>query len=386
MNTFIPYGKQSISKKDIEMVVDVLSSDWLTTGPSVAGFEKALKEYCGADYAIVVCNATAALHLAYLALGVGKGDVVWTSPNTFLSTANAALMCGAQVDFVDVDPETYNMSVGILEHKLADAKNNNCLPRVVVPVHFAGQSCDMKRIYELSLEYGFKIVEDAAHAIGGGYLNKPVGSCQYSDITIFSFHPVKIITTGEGGALLTNDKKMADKISLLRGHGMTRDEVLMDKKSEGAWYYQMIDLGYNYRITDIQCALGLSQMSNLDAFVAKRHAIREKYDQLLADVPGVTIPKHSSGVYSALHLYPIQVPESRRLAVFNGLREQKIGVNVHYIPVYLQPFYKNLGFKEGYCPNAEAYYHSAISLPMFPGLDDIQIEYVVSQVKAALLA
>jgi UDP-4-amino-4,6-dideoxy-N-acetyl-beta-L-altrosamine transaminase len=386
VSSYIPYGKQSISNEDINAVVDVLSSDWLTTGPNVTGFEGALKEYCGTNYVIVVCNATAALHLAYLALDVGEGDVVWTSPNTFLSTANAALMCGAQVDFVDVDPETYNMSVENLEQKLINAKNNNCLPKVVAPVHFAGQSCDMRRIHELSLEYDFNIVEDAAHAVGGEYLNQPVGSCQYSDITIFSFHPVKIITTGEGGALLTNDKNLGDKISLLRGHGMTRDDALMDKKSEGAWYHQMIDLGYNYRITDIQCALGLSQMSNLDAFVSKRHAICEKYDQLLANVSGVTIPKQSSYAHSALHLYPIQVPNSKRRVVFDHLRGQKIGVNVHYIPVYLQPFYRNLGFKEGYCPNAEAYYHSAISLPMFPGLDDIQIEYVVSQVKAALLA
>ena len=373
---FIPYGRQNISEDDITAVVEALQSDFLTQGPAVESFEDVVKQYCGVRHGFAVANATCALHLAYLALDVGCGDIVWTSPNTFLSTANAALMCRADIDFVDICPETYNMSVDKLEQKLIEAKNTGKLPKVVAPVHFAGQSCDMKKIWQLSQDYGFAIVEDAAHAIGGKYLDKPVGSCEYSDITIFSFHPVKIITTAEGGMLTTNSDKLAAKISSLRTHGMTRDPGLMTKESEGPWFYQMLDLGYNYRITDLQCALGLSQFKRLDDIVSKRHEILDKYRNLLGDKADVVIPEQAEYSYSGLHLYPVQVPKEKRLEVFEYLRNNNIGVNIHYIPVYLQPYYEKLGFKKGYCPNAESYYQSAISLPMYPDLTDGQIEHV----------
>ncbi len=373
---FIPYGRQNISEDDISAVVETLRSDFLTQGPAVTSFENAIKQYCDVKHGFAVANATCALHLAYLALDVGTGDIVWTSPNTFLSTANAALMCGADIDFVDICPKTYNMSVGKLEQKLLDAKKIGKLPKVVAPVHFAGQSCDMKKISQLSQEYGFAIVEDAAHAIGSKYLGKPVGSCEYSDITIFSFHPVKIITTAEGGMLTTNSDELAAKISSLRTHGMTRDPELMTKESDGPWFYQMLDLGYNYRITDLQCALGLSQFARLDSIVSKRHDILNKYKRLLTGKLGVVIPEQSEFSYSGLHLYPIQVPKEKRLEVFKHLRDCNIGVNVHYMPVYLQPYYEKLGFKIGYCKNAESYYESAISLPMYPDLTDEQIKYL----------
>ncbi|WP_395167154.1 UDP-4-amino-4,6-dideoxy-N-acetyl-beta-L-altrosamine transaminase [Francisella salimarina] len=381
---FIPYGRQNISDEDIQAVIDILKSDFLTQGPAVNQFEDAVARYCGAKYAFAVSNATCALHLAYLALGVGKGDIVWTSPNTFLATANATIMCGADVDFVDICPKTYNMSVECLERKLIEAKKIGRLPKVVAPVHFAGQSCDMQQIHLLSKEYGFSIVEDAAHAIGGKYLDKPIGSCKYSDIAIFSFHPVKIVTTAEGGMLMTNSSELAAKIGLLRTHGMTRDESLMTKESEGPWYYQMINLGYNYRITDMQCALGLSQISRLDEFVAKRHAILRKYEELLSDCSEVVLPHQFDKSYSGLHLYPIVVPANKRRVVFEYLRNNDIGVNVHYIPAYLQPYYQKMGFKKGYCSNAEAYYNGAISLPMYPDLTDEQIGYVCDKVKEAL--
>jgi len=381
---FIPYGRQNISADDVGAVVEVLQSDFLTQGPTVAAFEGAVKDYCGVMSAFAVANATCALHLAYLALDVGSGDIVWTSPNTFLSTANAAVMCGASVDFVDICPETYNMSVDKLADKLAIAKEHGKLPKVVAPVHFAGQSCDMKKIHELSKEYGFAIVEDAAHAIGGRYLDNPIGSCEYSDITIFSFHPVKIITTAEGGMLTTNSDKLANKIALLRTHGMTRDESLMTKESEGPWYYEMTELGYNYRITDLQCALGLSQMQRLDSLVAKRHEVLTKYVTLLSNDSRVTLPYQSSDSYSGLHLCPIQVATKDRKRIFEHLRESGIGANVHYMPVHLQPYYANMGFKKGYCPNAEKYYSSAISIPMYPDLTDGQIQYVVDRIKEVL--
>jgi len=380
----IPYGRQNISQSDIDAVIETLQSDWLTQGPAVTAFENALKSHCTSQYAVAVCNATAALHLAYLSLEIGKGSLVWTSPNTFLSTANAALMCGADIDFVDICPKTYNMSVEALIEKLQKADKEGRLPSLVVPVHFAGQSCDMAEIHKLSIKYGFKIVEDAAHAIGGKYLDKPIGNCKYSDITIFSFHPVKIITTAEGGALLTNNKDLFDKISLLRTHGMTRDPEKMNKPSEGAWYYQMVDLGYNYRITDIQCALGLSQMKRLEEFVNKRHSVRNQYESLFSNIEDVIVPYQSTDSYSSLHLYPVQVGKDKRKEIFDILRASQIGVNVHYFPVHLQPYYRRLGFYEGYCPNAENYYHSAISLPMYPDLTQNQIEYVATKLKEAL--
>ncbi|AXA33392.1 UDP-4-amino-4,6-dideoxy-N-acetyl-beta-L-altrosamine transaminase [Francisella adeliensis] len=381
---FIPYGRQNISEDDITAVVETLKSDFLTQGPAVTLFEDAIKQYCGVKHGFAVANATCALHLAYLALDIGKGDIVWTSPNTFLSTANAALMCGADVDFVDICPKTYNISVKKLEQKLIEAKKTGKLPKVVAPVHFAGQSCDMKEIWQLSQEYGFAVVEDAAHAIGGKYLDKPVGSCEYSDITIFSFHPVKIITTAEGGMLTTNSNELSTKISSLRTHGMTRDSKLMTKESEGPWFYQMLDLGYNYRITDLQCALGLSQFTRLDIIVSKRHEILGKYRKLLSDKAGVIIPEQAEYSYSGLHLYPIQVPKEKRLEIFEHLRASNIGVNVHYIPVYLQPYYEKLGFNKGYCPNAESYYESAISLPMYPDLTDEQIKYICEKLLEVL--
>lgn len=381
---FIPYGRQNISVEDIEAVVDTLKSDFLTQGPAVNQFENAIATYCGVKHAFAVANATCALHLAYLALDVGIGDIVWTSPNTFLATANAALMCGADMDFVDICPRTYNISVEALKNKLIEAKKIGKLPKVVTPVHFAGQSCDMQQIHLLSKEYGFSIVEDAAHAIGGKYMDIPIGSCQYSDITIFSFHPVKIITTAEGGMLTTNCDKLAQKISLLRTHGMTREESLMTKESEGPWYYEMIGLGYNYRITDMQCALGLSQMSRLDDFVAKRHAVLRKYEELLSDCSEVVLPYQFDKNYSGLHLYPIVVSADKRKKVFEFLRDNGIGVNVHYIPVYLQPYYQKLAFEKGYCPNAEAYYNGAISLPMYPDLADEQIVYICNKLREAL--
>ena len=381
---FIPYGRQNISAEDIEAVVETLKSNFLTQGPAVIKFEESIAKYCNVKHTFAVANATCALHLAYLALGVGKGDIIWISPNTFLSTANAALMCGADVDFVDICLKTYNMSVEALEKKLIEAKTIGKLPKVVAPVHFAGQSCDMQRIYELSKEYDFAIVEDAAHAVGGRYIDKPIGSCQYSDITIFSFHPVKIITTAEGGMLTTNCDKLAQKISLLRTHGMTRDESLIIKEIEGPWYYEMIDLGYNYRITDMQCALGLSQMSRLDEFVAKRHVVMDKYKELMSDCKEVILPHQFEKSYSGLHLFPVVVPANKRRKVFEHLRDNGVGVNVHYIPVYLQPFYQKLGFKQGYCKNAESYYYGAISLPMYPDLTSDQIKFICDKLRYAL--
>lgn len=382
--SFIPYGRQNISQEDIDAVVETLQSDFLTQGPAVIDFENAVSQYCDVKYSFAVANATCALHLAYLALGVGKGDTVWTSPNTFLSTANAALMCGADIDFVDICPKTYNMCIGKLEKKLIEAEKQDKLPKVVTPVHFAGQSCNMKKIWELSQQYGFSIVEDAAHAVGGSYLDKKIGSCQYSDITIFSFHPVKILTTAEGGMLTTNSAKLAQKISMLRTHGMTRDASLMTKRSEGPWYYQMLELGYNYRITDLQCALGLSQLKRIDELVANRHRVLKKYESLLGGDNRVILPYQADFSYSGLHLYPIHVAKEKRLEIFEYLRASQIGVNVHYIPVYLQPYYQSLGFEEGYCPVAEDYYKGAISLPMFPDLTDDQIEYVVEKLLEVL--
>ncbi|APS82263.1 UDP-4-amino-4,6-dideoxy-N-acetyl-beta-L-altrosamine transaminase [Piscirickettsia salmonis] len=382
---FIPYGRQNISAQDIESVKEVLLSDWLTQGPAVKRFEATIKNYCGSQYAIAVCNATAALHISCLALGVGSGDIVWTSPNTFLSSANCARFCGAEVDFVDICPITYNMSIDALEEKLIFAKKINKLPKVVIPVHFAGQSCDMQSVWRLSHEYGFRVIEDAAHAIGGKYMEQPIGNCEYSDIAIFSFHPVKIITTGEGGALVTNDSKLAEKIALLSSHGVTGDKRLMQESAEGGWYYEQLDLGFNYRITDLQCALGISQFLRLDQFVQQRHQHYQYYNGLLKDLP-VTLPSQSRCSYSALHLYPIQVEKMIRKSVFDFLRENKIGVNVHYIPVYLQPYYKRLGFKQGYCPNAEEYYQKAISLPMFYDLVENEQAYVVEKLKEALLS
>lgn len=376
----IPYGRQDISQADIDAVVAVLRSDFLTQGPAVPAFEKAVANYCGAQHAVAVNSATSALHIACLALGVGKGDVVWTTPVTFVASANCALYCGAQIDFVDIDPRTYNISVECLAEKLAHAENIGNLPKVVIPVHLCGQPCDMAVIRALSEQYGFKIIEDASHAIGGNYRGEPIGNCGYSDITVFSFHPVKIITTGEGGMAMTNDAQLAKRMQLLRSHGITRDESEMTHAPDGPWYYQQVDLGYNYRMTDLQAALGLSQMQRLNEFVTKRHTIAKRYDQLLAGMQLITPWQHVDS-YSGLHLYVIRLKlgeiNKTHRQVFEALREAGVGVNLHYIPVYLQPYYEGLGFRAGYCPEAEQYYTEVISLPMYPGLTAVQQDKVI---------
>jgi len=383
----IPYGRQDISEADVEAVVEALRSDFLTQGPAVPAFETAVADYCGAQHAVAVNSATSALHIACLALGVGKGDVVWTSPITFVASANCALYCGADVDFVDIDPRTYNLSAESLGNKLAQAAQDGRLPKVVIPVHLCGQSCDMAAVHALSQRYGFKIIEDASHAIGGRYLGESVGNCRYSDIAVFSFHPVKIITTGEGGMALTNDSTLARRMQLLRSHGITRDEAEMTKTPDGPWYYQQIDLGFNYRMTDLQAALGRSQVKRLDEFVARRHAVARRYEELLANVP-VIIPWQHPDCDSSLHLYVIRLKGGghgkTHREVFDALRASGIGVNLHYIPVYRQPYYERLGFKEGYCPNAERYYQEAISLPMYPGLTRHDQDSVVRALQTAL--
>ncbi len=369
----IPYGKQDINQDDINAVVDVLRSDFLTQGPKVPLFEQSIATYCGAEHAVAVNSATSALHIACLALGLGEGDWLWTSPNTFVASANCALYCGARVDFVDIDPQTYNLCADALEQKLIKAERLGKLPKIVIPVHFAGQSCDMSRIHTLSLQYGFKIIEDAAHAIGGKYLNQPIGGCQYSDITVFSFHPVKIITTAEGGVATTNQPGLAEKMQLLRSHGITREEHLMsaDLPMDGAWCYQQVDLGFNYRMTELQAALGLSQITRLDAFVAHRHQLAERYQTALQALP-LILPYQSPESDSSFHLYPIQIDARQtaktRAEVFDVLRALDIGVNVHYIPVHTQPYYQRLGFKIGDYPNAEAYYQKAISIPVYQAM------------------
>ncbi|PMK74240.1 UDP-4-amino-4,6-dideoxy-N-acetyl-beta-L-altrosamine transaminase [Vibrio breoganii] len=377
----IPYGKQEITQQDIDAVVDVLQSDFLTQGPQVPAFEQALVAHTGAQYAVAVNSATSALHIACMALGLGEGDRLWTSPITFVASANCGLYCGAKVDFVDIDADTYNLCPVKLEEKLIQAKKEDALPKVVVPVHLCGQPCDMKAIHALSLEYGFKIIEDASHAIGGRYHDQPIGQCQYSDITVFSFHPVKIVTTAEGGAALTNSEELAQKMNLFRSHGITRDESQMVGASHGGWYYQQVELGYNYRMTELQAALGVSQMSRLDEFVTARHELSTRYNSLLKDLP-VVLPYQLENTYSGLHLYVIRLKLNEvsltHKEVFDLLRENGIGVNLHYIPVHTQPYYQELGFKQGDFPEAERYYLEAISLPMFHLMSEEQQDTVVT--------
>ena len=384
----IPYGKQNINQADIDSVVNVLQSEFLTQGSQVPLFEKTVSEYCGVKYGVAVNSATSALHIACLALGLGEGDYFWTSPNTFVASANCGLYCGAKVDFVDIDSKTYNLSTKELEKKLIQAKQDNKLPKIVIPVHFAGQSCDMKKIHSLSQEYGFKIIEDASHAIGGKYLDQSIGCCQYSDITVFSFHPVKIITTAEGGLATTNNKELSEHMQLFRSHGVTRDPKLMIKKAEGGWHYQQVELGFNYRMTELQAALGLSQMKRLDEFVGLRHQRQKRYDELLKNLP-VVAPYQDMDSYSALHLYPIQIKTDKvkntRKEIFEALRKNDIGVNVHYIPVHTQPYYENMGFRKGDFPNAENYYESTISIPMFQGLTIEMQDKVVNVLKKVLV-
>lgn len=387
MTTIIPYGRQDISDADIQAVIEVLRSDYLTQGPVVPAFEKSIANYCGTQHAVAVNSATSALHIACLALGVGKGDVVWTTPITFVASANCALYCGAQVDFVDIDSCTYNMSVERLEEKLVHAKKADNLPKVVIPVHLCGQPCDMAGIHALSQQYGFNIIEDASHAIGGKYCGEPIGNSRYSDITVFSFHPVKIITAGEGGMALTNDTQLAKCMKLLRSHGITSDaEDMHPQTQEEIWNYQQIDLGFNYRITDIQAALGLSQMQRLDEFVTKRHAIAHRYDELLDNMPVVTPWQHTDS-YSSFHLYPIRLKlgdiNKTHRQVYEALRAAGILVNLHYIPVYRQPYYEKMGFRKGYCPEAEQYYSEAISIPMYPGMAEIAQDRVVAAIQGA---
>lgn len=383
----IPYGRQDINQADIEAVIEVLKSDFLTQGPMVPMFEKAIADYCQARFGVATNSATSALHIACLALELGPGDYLWTSPNTFVASANCGLYCGAEVDFVDIDPRTYCMSADALEQKLIEADKQNKLPKIVVPVHFAGQSCEMNRINQLAEKYGFRIIEDASHAIGGQYLGEPIGNCKYSDIAVFSFHPVKIITTGEGGLATTNNADLAEKMELLRSHGITRDPDLMTRKPDGGWYYQQIDLGFNYRMTDMQAALGVSQMKRLDEFVQYRHVLKNRYDELLSDLP-IIRPYQSTDSHSALHLYPIQL-ELEKLnkshhEIFHELRESGVGVNLHYIPVHTQPYYQRMGFQLGDYPNAERYYERALSIPLYYGLNDTLQNEVVATLKKVL--
>lgn len=384
----IPYGRQDITQADVDAVVDVLKSDFLTQGPAVPGFEKCVADHVGAAHALALNSATSALHVACLALGLGPGDRLWTTPVTFVASANCALYCGAQVDFVDIDPRTYNLCPVALESKLVKASEQGLLPQVVVAVHLCGQPCDMKAIHALAEKYQFKIIEDASHAIGGKYNGAFIGSCEFSDITVFSFHPVKIITTAEGGMVLTNSDALASKMALLRSHGITRDPEQMTHESDGPWYYQQVDLGFNYRMTELQAALGISQMARLDQFVASRHRLARRYDQLLEALP-VTTPWQHPDAYSGLHLYVIRLQldaiGKNHRQVFEALRTLGIGVNLHYIPVHTQPYYQRMGFRPGDFPNAECYYREAISLPMFQTMTEAQQDEVVAALKQALL-
>lgn len=384
----IPYGRQDITQADIDAVVSVLESDFLTQGPVVPRFEENVAAHVGAKHALALNSATSALHIACIALGLGSGDLLWTSPITFVASANCGLYCSAEVDFVDIDSSTYNLCPKALEAKLLSAEKRGRLPKVVVAVHLCGQPCDMAAIYDLGQRFGFKIIEDASHAVGGKYRNEFIGNCRYSDITVFSFHPVKIITTAEGGMALTNNDALAARMVLLRSHGITRDVSLMTHDSDGPWYYQQIDLGFNYRMTELQAALGVSQMQRLDAYVVRRHELARRYDALLQGLPLVTPWQHPDS-YSGLHLYVIRLQLNRinktHGQVFDALRMHGIGVNLHYIPVHTQPYYEQMGFKKGDFPVAEQYYAEAISLPMYQTLTDAQQDEVVDALKKVLI-
>ena len=372
----IPYGRQHITQTDIDAVTEILQSDFLTQGPAVPAFEERLAELTSAKYAVAVNSATSALHIACLALGIGPGSRVWTSPISFVASANCARYCGADIDFVDVDPDSGNMAVDKLRQKLEAARSSDSLPQLVIPVHLAGSSCDMQQIHYLAKEFGFAVIEDASHAVGASYQDEPVGSCRYSDITVFSFHPVKIITTAEGGMALTNNSELADKMRLLRSHGISRDESQMTEPSHGAWYYQQLLLGFNYRMTDLQAALGLSQSRRLLPIIQKRQLLAANYHRLLADLP-LSLPQLDDINISAWHLFIVRLNDkSKRQAVFNGLRDAGIGVNVHYIPIHSQPYYQQLGFDWGDLPVAEDFYERIISLPMYPELTGEQQQYV----------
>jgi UDP-4-amino-4,6-dideoxy-N-acetyl-beta-L-altrosamine transaminase len=384
----IPYGRQSVSEQDIQAVVDVLRSDFLTQGPVVPAFEAKVANYCHVKHGVAVNSATSALHIACLALDLGHGDWLWTSPNTFVASANCALYCGAQVDFVDIDPQTYNLCPLELERKLRVAEKEGKLPKIVVPVHFAGQSCDMAAIHALSLKYGFKIIEDASHAIGASYMQAPVGNCRFSDITVFSFHPVKIITSAEGGMAVTNDARLATRMKKLRSHGVTSDIFELEERPQTEiWNYQQKELGFNYRMTELQAALGLSQMGRLDAFVARRRLLAKRYDEKLSEMELVTPLQITEGL-SSYHLYPIVLKSFKnnldQKYVYKTLLEHGVGVNIHYIPVYLQPYYQRMGFKSGHCTNAENYFTRCLSIPLYAGITIKQQNKVCKELQAAI--
>jgi len=387
MSDYIPYGRQDISPDDIEAVVRVLQSDWITQGPAIARFERLVADYCGTKYAVAVASATAALHIACLAAGLGKGDRLWTSPNTFVASANCGLYCGATVDFVDIHPRTYNLDVERLAEKLEQAERSGTLPSIVIPVHFAGQSCEMATFHTLAQRYGFTLIEDAAHGIGGTYKGQPIGSCQFSDMTVFSFHPVKIVTTGEGGMVLTNRDDLYEKLIRLRTHGITRNPNHLQGESHGPWYYEQIELGYHYRITDIQAALGASQMARLDEFVTRRRELCDRYHSLLADLP-ITLPYQHPDTYPSWHLYVIRLHLNKitktHCQVFEELRSANIGVNLHYIPVHTQPYYQQHGFSWGDFPQAEQYYREAITMPLYYRLTEADQNYVVQTLQKIL--
>ncbi len=379
----IYYGRQNVTEQDIKAVEEVLRSDFLTQGPVIERFEQRVANYCGAKYAVAVTNATSALHIACKAAGLARGDTLWTSPITFVASANCGRYCGAQVDFVDIDDVTYNMSVDELEKKLMGGE----YPKVVVPVHLAGQSCDMEKIYVLSKKYNFTVLEDASHALGATYKDTRVGSCRYSDMTVFSFHPVKIITTGEGGMVLTNNRELYEKLVLYRSHGITRDVRKMTKEADGPWYYQQIELGYNYRMTDIQAALGCSQMERLDTFVARRRQLAQRYDELLADLP-IRIPKQSADTNSSWHIYAVRLDKTctskSKAEIFEEMKKRGVTLNLHYIPVHLQPYYQALGFQQGDFPASERYYEEAFTLPLYYELKDEQQNQIVRALREVL--
>lgn len=384
----IPYSRQNIVRQDIKAVIRTLKSEYLTQGPVVPEFENYVATYCGANYGVATNSATSALHIALLALDVGAGDLVWTSPNSFVASANSALYCGARIDFVDIDKKTYNMSISALQEKLVLAEKSGSLPKVVIPVHFAGQSCEMEKIHELSQKYSFRIIEDASHAIGGRYKSKPIGCCQFSDITVFSFHPVKIITTGEGGMAMTNNEFLEEQMRLFRAHGITKDKnIMMERKSNELWNYQQINLGFNYRLTDIQAALGLSQLKKIDTFINKRQKIAKRYNENLI-FSLMTTPWQHPDTFSSYHLYPIRVRSQsdhiNQILLYDTLQKNGISANLHYIPIHRQPYFENLGFKSGDFPEAEKYFTETISLPIYPNLRRHQQNRVVKIIKEFL--
>ena len=383
----IPYGRQSLDQADIDAVVEVLKSDWLTQGPTLEQFEVAMAQRCEAGFGVAVCNATAALHIACLAAGLGPDDWLWTTPNSFVASANCGRYCGAQVDFVDIDPQTWNLDAQVLASKLEAAERSGLLPKVVVAVAFSGQSCDMRAIAALAERYDFTLIEDASHAVGASYAGRPVGCGEFAAMTVFSFHPVKIITTGEGGMVMTNRPELAERLRSLRSHGMTRDPDRMDEPSHGPWYYQQLELGFNYRMTDIQAALGLSQLVQLETFIARRRALVARYQAAFAELP-LTLPGLQAEAQSAWHLYVVRLQTERlRMShreIFDALRAAGIGVNLHYIPIHLQPYYRALGFQRADFPEAEHYYAQAISLPLFPAMTDAQQDQVIEQVQKVL--